>query len=254
MREWEFKMKWILCISRVNFLPDNGLLLIQELLQKPGSELMGVIVVENRNPKNLFKALVATCLGARRTAGALVRHALSPDPRLKLLRQAQIPWISVKSVNDPKALTWLHTQNQAGVQIGIHVRTRCIFGTEALQSLPLWMNMHHGLLPKWKGTSCDLHMLVQTGQGALSLHQMQIGVDQGPIASTYVGAPTKPKDYAGMILGFQKIEAEMIHSWILDQGSGHPSPLQANEDPNPHWCRTPGPKQIRQLIQQGYLL
>jgi methionyl-tRNA formyltransferase len=247
-------MKWILCISRVNFVPDNGLKLIQELLETPNIGLAGVIILENRQPKVLLRAFVAWVFGARRTAGSLLKHAFAPDPRQSLLNQAGIPLGHFKTVNSPQALQWISEQRTQGVQLGINVRTRCLYGHQALESLNLWLNMHHGLLPKWRGTSCDLHMMIKEGLGAVSLHQMLPQIDQGPIASTAILEPSKPKDYAQMILDGQQVEASMIRS-ILDKiRSQEQIHFVKNQDPQPIWCRTPGLKTIRQLVQQGYQL
>lgn len=249
-------MKCILCVSRSNFVPDQGLALLREFHQRVGDQLAGVLILDNRSPSVILRAAAAFALGAWRTAGSLLVHALGQDARIQYCQKAQIPYLLCRDPHQLQVQNWIAKLKNQGLKVGFHVRTRWIFRPELLQSLELgWYNIHHGELPYFRGTSCDLKALMLGRTPGLSLHRMSPRVDQGDIAQVRLFAPPSPLDYASMIQQSQATEAEMLADWlkVLKREGAH-APHLPNHCENPLWCRTPGAWELFKLKCKGVRL
>jgi len=242
-------IKFVLCISRITYIPDNGLAFLDRLIELRGKSLIGVLILENRRAPILFRALVASCCGALHTAGALLRHACHADRRQSLLQAASIPILHASSANGLAAIQWMADRARAGASVGVNARTRCVFQAAALSAMPHgWYNIHHGVLPRWRGTSCDLRALVAGENPGFSLHRMTDAIDQGSIARTFSVAVEDRQDYAGYLQRVQMAEAELLDAWLSEwEKRGRCPTERPNWHDAPIWCRTPGALELLQM-------
>jgi len=244
-------MKWILAVSRHNFLPDGGAAFRTAMREYPSP--CGVVFHDNGSPGLLAKAFAAWSAGARACAGALLaslagmRSSPWEDPD-------GIPSVRSRSLDDPKVLDFVR---ELAPDVGIHVRTRCRLGDELL-SLPRlgWVNVHHGLLPRDRGTSCDLAELREGRDAGFSLHRMVPQLDAGEILGTVVVEAGICRDYAGYLERSALREAQAVGALLghVSATGRLPEAIQ-NRCDAVRWCRTPGWRQLRRIVAvEGFRL
>lgn len=222
---------------------------MKRIVELRRSSIAGVLFLDNRNIRSLSRAFAATCCGATKTAGGLLRAALLPDPRHELLRSVSIPFHTEQEANSINALEWLSGKARSGVRLGVNVRTRCIFKNDVLAAFPDgWYNIHHGLLPNHRGTSCDLHALVAGKTPGFSLHRMVERVDRGAIAGVYPIRFDGGLNYAGYLRYTQTFEAEALHEWLTrwEETGSRPAEFDNNSS-DIHWHKTPSAADIFRL-------
>lgn len=245
-------MKWILAVSRRNFLPDGGQILHRSL-ETMGATPSGILIHDNASVGMAFKAVMAWSAGARVCAGSLIRS---------LVRDRASPWESArgiprclaKDLNSPEALRFVR---ELRPDLGIHVRTRCILRAEMLSLPPLgWVNIHHGLLPRDRGTSCDLYELREGRPAGFSMHRMTNRVDSGDILATRVVDDGSSRDYPEYLVRSSRLEADSIQR-LLEQvmRTGNLPEGIANTCDHPEWSRTPGWRTLRHMVRrEGFRL
>ena len=77
--------------------------------------------------------------------------------REKLISGRDLPTLRAKTMKDPRIIAWIRGQD---IDLVINLRTRCIYRSEVLDASKLGcINIHHGLLPLYRGAMCDLFAL-----------------------------------------------------------------------------------------------
>src|SRR5690606_523522 len=86
----------------------------------------------------------------------------------------------------------------------------CIYKRSILQAPRLGcLNVHHGLLPRYRGTMCDLYALSEGREAGFSVHVMTPKLDAGPILRRQiVGGGTR--DYLSYLRHTGPIEARVL--------------------------------------------
>ena len=207
-------MKVLLVTSDVTYLKDNGLALFEELL-KESSILGGVVFL--RVPRNLLLINIAKlyAAGCLNLANALMKNltSLPNDKRLKICNNKNIPINYFRNINDSQTIEWVKHE---GFDLIINYRTRCIYKKEILY-IPRYgcINVHHGLLPCYRGVFCDLYALFENRPAGFSIHRMNEKIDDGKLICTREVNDGTQKDYQKYLSERERVEALEIKK-ILD--------------------------------------
>jgi methionyl-tRNA formyltransferase len=139
----------------------------------------------------------------------------------------------------------------------VNLRTRCIYEPKVLAAPKIGcINIHHGLLPVYRGTMCDLFALSKNRAAGFTIHVMNEKVDAGQILLRREVSDGSEKNYARYLAKTGREEgkalAELI-SQIAETGvlpAGEP-----NRAEKIFVSKTPRSRQaIRELKERGMLL
>ncbi|MEK6624781.1 MAG: formyltransferase family protein, partial [Bdellovibrionota bacterium] len=142
------------------------------------------------------------------------------------------------------------------IDVVVNMRTRCIYKRPILEAPHLGcINIHHGLLPEYRGTLCDLYALSEGRPAGFSIHHMVEKVDAGALYKRCeVGQGDR--NYQEYLKRSAITEAKIlseIFSYIEKEGR-LPEPLAIHSPTPHHYSKTPNHKQIRAMIDQGLIL
>ncbi|MDR0505310.1 MAG: hypothetical protein LBH32_00620 [Dysgonamonadaceae bacterium] len=100
------------------------------------------------------------------------------------------------------------------------------------------LNLHGGLLPKWRGLNAGCWAVINGEQEVgYTLHQMDEGLDTGPIFHKFTMRINENEHYAEVIQKIQKQVIDNINSILADiiDGKGHP--VSQNGEPHIYTTR-----------------
>ncbi|MCR9205847.1 MAG: hypothetical protein NXH75_14780, partial [Halobacteriovoraceae bacterium] len=153
-------MKLLFVTSQVTYSPGNYDVLLRELLpqlQEMGWEVTGVVSIKTLD-SSLLKAMIGLpFMGVKKLTKNLIRNSIDEllGKRKVTLKEIGIPHISWDTMNSKKSHQFIK-KNQ--IDLIINLRTRCIYKLDILNAPRLGcINIHHGLLPEFRGTFCDLY-------------------------------------------------------------------------------------------------
>jgi methionyl-tRNA formyltransferase len=246
-------MKCLVMTSKVTYIPTNGRAFLTALLTSNQYDIAGLVLVNNVTPSLLGTIgwlFSQQCVGMASTMLVNYLHCWR-DRRHALFSRYHLPVIEVADVNQPDFIHWVREQE---IDVILHFRTRSRFSKALLQSPRLGcVNLHHGLLPTYRGLFCDLHAISENRPTGISLHNMTETLDGGDILEIQEVPPSF--DYKTYLLGLWKTEGEMVarlltkirrHN-ILPQGIPNKSDAVV-------MCRNPTLLQIRRWQRQGMKL
>lgn len=248
-------VKVALVLSAITYVPANCDLALQQVLKTHAHHLSGIIQLENLDTGILAKAVWLYSIGCHQTAHTLFQNTwrIITQRRRRLLTSHNLPLISAKSVNQPHVIEWLKHHR---IDALINLRTRCIFRSEVL-SAPRFgcFNLHHGLLPHYRGMYCDLYALYENRPAGISLHQMNRQIDAGRIIYTRQISSGKEKNYRDYLSKVGQAEADVIIRFI-DYLSRYQKPPHGKINAHRHivYTRTPSQTTIKQMHQAGLIL
>lgn len=199
MRTW-------LVTSAVTFVPDNYEDLVLPLAQNPHIE--GLLILDNRGPDILLKALLLIFSGAGPRLGwQLLKNSRgrSLEKKKELYQKHGKKVLVFKDINDPDCL---HELESLQPDLILNARTRSFFRKKIL-ALPRWgcLNIHHGLLPDQRGLMCDLWAHLEGTPAGFSIHVMTSKLDDGAIL-TSTEVPSDKKNYLKAIKEAARLEAQ----------------------------------------------
>lgn len=250
-------LKVAVVTSRVTYIKQNYSLLFRELYKRSPENIAGVILLSNYD-KSLLKGIVGCLyLGAYRLFWALIRNTISSllplfDSRVVGARKLNIPVRYFKSANDVAFVNWVKEND---IDLVVNARTRCIY-RQAILDAPKYgcVNIHHGLLPEYRGTMCDLYALYENRPAGFSIHRMNKKIDDGEIIQV-VPVSHNIFNYPNHLLRSSAIEGETLASLIHDIGraNGFPS-LIPNTTKNKTYTKNPTSTLVRKMKQKGMKL
>lgn len=250
-------MKVYLVTSQVTYIPENYYDLFAGLMRTHHYDIAGLIILKNLD-LSLFKQILGLpLLGAPKLCLQLLKNVseLPFDPRVKLFKEHQKEVHYLKTVNDePAHQLWQSIRPD----LLINARTRCIYKKKTLKAPSLGcVNIHHGLLPKYRGTLCDLYALSEGREAGFSIHKMNPKIDDGEIYEVHpvVEAKTDQKDYLSYLKQSAIAEAKALGNFLdkiktlqqLPQG-------QENICSDIVMSTTPTKKMIGQFKKKGMIL
>lgn len=246
-------MKIILVTSQVTYVQENYLNLLTPFLANHYKQVAGLIIIKNFNLQLVAKALGVRFMGAPKMSNIFLKNisGLLLKKREKLCEQFGIPVKYFNSMNDAEAIQWVREQN---TDLVVNMRTRCIYKKEILNTPHIGcINIHHGILPDFRGTFCDLHALAENKEAGFSIHQMTEKIDHGQILHVEVVSNGSDKDYMAYLAKSGAIEAKALSKVIkhIEKNGLEGIP---NISPKPIFTKNPTQEGIKKMLAHGMIL
>lgn len=248
-------MKVVIVTSQITYVPKNYLGLLEKvILNDQNRSIYGLIILENLDKSVVKSALKLYLVGARKIASQLLKNifSLRKMEREILFKNHQREVVSFKSMNDPEAIEWLKKND---IDLVVNARTRCIYKKMVLSAPRLGcINIHHGLLPEYRGTLCDLYALTEGRNAGFSIHEMTSKIDAGTIYKK-IEVSNSEKDYLNYLDMAQNKEGEALIELIREiEKLNHLPTGIPNQCANPIFTKNPTLKQIRYFLKKGFRL
>ena len=247
-------MKILLVTSQVTYMPENYNPLFKALLESD-LPIFGLAQLDNLDAKTLKSTLGLFYLGANKVAGQLVKNITSQSwkKRQSLCEQNNKHFIRFSSMNTPKSIQWVK-ENQ--IDLILNIRTRCIYKKEILQTPKLGcLNVHHGLLPDYRGTLCDLYALEANRPAGFSIHAMVEKIDAGKIYDVVEVDNGQERDYLKYLSKTISYEAKAIKELLsLIEKKGQLPEGKNNFSEHVVFTRNPNRQKITELKQKGLIV
>lgn len=247
-------MKALLVTSRVTFTPNNYDDLVVGLAQCP--EIGGLLILDNKSRDLTVKGVALVALGAFGMGANLLinQFGQSHKRRVAAYKAARKPLWILKTVNCPEALALI---DEHKFDLVVNARTRCIYKTAFLSAPRLGcINIHHGLLPLQRGTSCDMWNLSEKRATGFSIHRMSEKVDAGSILKAVEVSDGTERSYSAYLKAAVKRECEEIRGLLAALNSNE-SILGGQPNIGPadlKHRRTPSWREIRAIRKSGLAL
>ncbi len=246
-------MKIVLVTSDLTYAPKNYNDVFEFVVRNSRQHIAGVVLVRINKFGVLAKLPYLYFAGCKNIANTLVRNFSDAlfGQKKKFLKNLGVPFISVKSINDQKAILWLQTLKP---NLILNMRARCIYKNAVLKIPHLGCaNVHHGILPYQKGLFCDLYALADNRATGFTIHQMTNHVDQGRIL--HREEVNKNKNYVDYLAEVASKEKVAIVALIKRTVRGNLlSEAISNNDQHPTVTTTPNFRKIKELQRKEIIL
>lgn len=247
--------------SRVTYMPENYLELFEEFLTLNSSWVCGLVLLDNLDKKTLLQSIGLPFLGARQIGFQLLRNIaeLPLKRRENLFERYEIPVLTYTSMNTKEALDFTERHQ---IDLIVNLRTRCIYKKEILNAPKIGcLNIHHGLLPSYRGTFCDLYALTEGREAGFSIHEMVEKIDAGKIhkvinVATKEDIRVKKKfSYLNYLKMTARKEAQCLHELCLEIQENKSFPEgEDNITDKKVFTKNPTRRQIKEFLKQGFIL
>jgi len=248
-------MNILLVTSDVTYIPRNYADVFETLLEQAGDHIVGLVVLKEFSWSLIKRTVGLYSIGCTGLASALTRNMLGLllERRGKLFCKEHLPVKHADTMNSPEMCEWIREQH---IDLIINLRTRCIYKKPILEAPRLGcVNVHHGLLPKYRGTLCDLYALNENRPAGFTIHQMNERVDAGRILAKETVSEPGEKDYLAYLTRSSKAEGEALARLIQEIVERDVLPTgEPNTCEDPVFTRTPGPEELKALLAQGMIL
>ena len=208
-------MNVLIVTSSVNYVPENYTLFLQELTQRVPQHLKGLLLLKVPFLKMVKPFVGLLSLGCLKSSVTIFQNALGSSfskKRETLFAQLNIPILHAKDANELWILDWIQSQK---IDLIVNARTRCIYKTPLLKTPRLGcINIHHGLLPVYRGTSCDLWALEEGRPSGYTIHMMTPKIDDGSILSQEIITQNSNSDYMDYLRASSIAEGKALASLI----------------------------------------
>lgn len=246
-------MKIILVTSDLTYVPENYNDVFEFVVQNSQQHIVVVVLVSTNKLGILAKIPYLYFAGCKNIASTLARNIGDAllGRKEKFLKKSGTPFISVKSINDRKAVLWFQTIKP---DLILNMRARCIYKDAVLKIPRLGcVNVHHGILPNQKGLFCDLYALADNRITGFTIHQMTSHVDQGQIL--YTEEMSREKNYTDYLVEVASKEKVAIVNFIekMVRSNSLPEAISSSNH-SPIITTTPDFKKIKQLQHNEIIL
>ena len=202
-------MKVLLVTSDVTYVPRNYADVFETLLDRAGEHIAGLVLLKEFS-WSLIKLAAGLCaIGCTGLAGTLTGNMLRLPlkHRGKLFHKEHLPVKHADTMNSPEMCEWVRDER---IDLIINLRTRCIYKKPILEAPRLGcINVHHGLLPEYRGTLCDLFALSENRPAGFTIHQMTERVDAGCILAKGIVSESGERDYLAYLARTGQAEGEL---------------------------------------------
>lgn len=248
-------MKILVVTSEVTFVPDNYNQFLEGLLRETAGQPelnISLIILKNNSFSLVFKGLLLMLSGAKHIGFHLIKNSFKA--RFKDRKHLRVPTHYFSNPNSPDFLQFVKNYQ---TDLLVNARTRFIYKSKILAAPKLGaINIHHGLLPGYRGTMCDLWALLDERPTGFSIHIMEKKIDNGAIIRRV--RTTSPhemllrKNFANLIFESSKIEGiEMGNLLKAIIKTGQIPIEQPNFTANPIYTKNPDFYTIRKMLQKG---
>jgi len=216
------------------------------------AEIQGLILLENLDLPTVKACLGLPLLGVKKLSFQLYRNILElPLRRREKLFEGHQKWVQkFKTMNDPQVVQFIKEQE---IDIIINLRTRCLYKEEILSAPKLaCLNIHHGLLPEYRGTFCDLYALTENRAAGFSIHRMEKRVDAGEILAR-IEVSKGDKNYLTYLEKTSDKEVEVLVQLIEEiKKIGKIPQGTPNKTDRKVYTKNPTRSQIKRFLASGY--
>lgn len=259
-------------LSQVNYMPDNyngivtGLInAIQDGQSQNCENLTQIEVVGCASLKTLDASLLKTILklplvGVLNLPKQLAKNIYSTlrCSRERICSDFSIPHLLWDTMNSKEAIDWVKRND---IDLVLNLRTRCIYKSEVLAAPKLGcINIHHGILPQYRGTFCDLYALYEQREAGFSIHKMAKKVDAGEIYRTKVVNSGTVKNYSHYLEQTVSLEVASLIDFLKECTNQRPAKLppgienKMKNNQKPRYTKNPTPKTIKEFKKAGMTL
>ncbi len=259
-------MKILIVTSDVTFVPDNYRLFLESLLTSLDRDInsgelnLEVAILKNNSLVISMKAIILALMGARNIGRHLLINSIKArfNDKGEIQKQLKKPIHYYDNPNSKEFIEFVKTEN---FDLLINARTRFIYKKKILAIPRLGcLNIHHGLLPEYRGTMCDLWALSEERPTGFTIHLMEKKIDDGAIVRRIqTSKKNEAKDYAQLIKESSKKEGEVMADLIKEIKRGlklnHKIPIECeNKTENASYTKNPNFKAIRKILAKGIKL
>lgn len=240
-------MKYLLVTSEVTYVPKNYELFIDNFLANVSTPPQALIFFKNNEIKNVPPMLGAYILGARKFAKAYFKNAL------KVIIKKPNWNVPVKYFNNPNDQEFIDYVKFHQIDLIINARTRFIYKKKILKAPRLGcINIHHGVLPDYRGVMCDLYALAEGRAPGFTIHQMDSKIDNGKILKVFTHQfyPSNFSDYIHFSSQHEGREMAILVNQIIKDDHIHGDP---NITSSPIYTKNPSRSFIKELIKKEVL-
>ncbi len=250
-------MKALLVLSQVTFVPRNYMQFTERLLSLAGRHFAGVLILENADRSLLKTAVGLFAFGARRFALTLARNLATSaalDRHGSAARAHGLRVLRARSVNERAVISYVRDEK---IDLIVNARTRCIYRQEILDATRLGcVNIHHGLLPEYRGTMCDAFARAERRDAGFTIHRMTAKIDDGVILAKRIVSPAGEVDFLRHIARSASAEAETLAELleVITERDSLP-PGEPNSSAKVVYSKSPRTRaEVQGLIRAGLLL
>lgn len=177
-------MKVLVVTSEVTFVPANYNRFLEALFESLRAETsltVDLVVLRNREWSLVAKAFALFFFGARRMGYNLLINFIRSFAKDRRVFEGKYG-INIFYFDTPNSVEFHEFVKAQQVDVIVNARTRFIYKEAALKSPKLAaLNIHHGLLPEYRGTMCDLWALFKDLPTGFTIHVMEKKIDDGAI-------------------------------------------------------------------------
>jgi len=244
-------MRIAIVSSEVNYVKDNYQHLITELIREHKDAIVGLVIVRTLSAALVLKSLGLYLIGARGISKNILRNAwnsLFKSPE-SFFEAKGIPVFKTKSINSLESQDFLRSLQ---LDLILNLRTRNIFKKDILE-IPRWgcINIHHGLLPQYRGTMCDLWALSEGRAIGYSIHWMNQKIDDGRLLRVRELKELDTKNYSEIPYLSSLQEAKDLKELLDKFKNSGPEAGSENRGVKVLHSKNPTRHQIREMIEKG---
>lgn len=251
-------MKLLFVTSQVTYSPGNYEILLRELMpeiQKQGWDIAGVASLKTLD-FSLVKAMVGLpFMGVTKLAKNLFLNSLDElkGKRESILNELGLRHFSLKTMNSSEVENLIKEND---VDLVINLRTRCIYKKNILKAPKLGcINIHHGQLPIYRGTFCDLYALFENRPAGFSIHKMEEKVDAGEIYSVQTVNNGSERDYEKYLKAAEILEIKTLKKFLSDVIENKVLPSGIPNTTNKKiYTKNPTKKLVKLFKKEGLIL
>lgn len=255
------ELRILFVTSRVTYMPDNYLELFKSFLDMRSDWVKGLVLLDNLDKKTIIQTLGLPLLGAKKIGLQLLKNifSLPLNEREELFEEYKIPTLVWPSMNCNQALDYVQRHK---IDLIVNLRTRCIYKSPILNAPKIGcLNIHHGILPNYRGTLCDLYALTENREAGFSIHEMNEKIDAGklhavvPVAKKEDVRVKKKFSYLNYLSKTCPVEAKTLFDLCskIEKENGFPEGIE-NKATKKVFTKNPTRQQIKKFIKQGFLL
>lgn len=251
-------LKILVVTSEVTFVPDNYNHFLEGLLGNLSNEKelsLELVILKNNSIGLTLKGLLLALAGGRYTGFHLAKNTLKALFRDREAL-AQKHKIKLHYFTNPNSSKFHQFVKDREIDLLINARTRFIYKSKILKIPKMGsLNIHHGLLPDYRGTMCDLWALFEDRPTGFSIHVMEKKIDNGSIVrriQTSTNGDLIRTNFTRLIKESSKREGIELAQLIKIINREQKIPIEeSNISQNPIYSKNPDFFTIRKMLQKG---
>ncbi|MFL5814814.1 MAG: formyltransferase family protein [Bdellovibrionia bacterium] len=248
-------MRTLLVTSQITYVPRNYQALFEGVLKSASSHIAGLVVLENLSWRLSKDILGLKLMGCSEISRHLFKNVMEARKRERerLFESKGLPVIRTQTMNSPEIIEYVKSKR---IDLIVNARTRCIYKKPILEAPRLGcINIHHGLLPEYRGTLCDLYALFEGRPAGFTIHQMNEKIDAGKILKRIEVSGHGEKDFAAYLEKASLIEGQVLGELLNDIAAQDSLPAGIeNRSEKSVYTRNPNRKQIAKMKEEGLVL